>query len=59
MLNTQITASVPAKHRRNTHLLGFVVVAGGGVADLDVLVGGRIEDFGVVELGGSFVVSIQ
>lgn len=56
MLKTQITASVPAKHRRNTHLLGFVVVAGGGVADLDVLVGGRTEDF---ELGGSFVVSIQ
>jgi hypothetical protein len=62
LLDTRITASALAgkkKNRRSTHLLGFLVVVGGGVADLDVLVGSRVEDFDIDETGGSFVASIQ
>lgn len=40
-------------------MLGFVVVTGGGVADLDVLAGGKVVDFDGVGLEGSFVASIQ
>lgn len=47
------------KDSRSTHLLGFVEVGGGGVIDLDALGRGRVEDFGVIGIEGSFVVSIQ
>lgn len=40
-------------------MLGFVEVGGGGVIDLDALGRGRVEDFGVIGIEGSFVVSIQ
>lgn len=35
------------------------MVTGGGVADLDVLAGGKVVDFDGVGLEGSFVASIQ